>query len=404
MADRKLADHHRQRRRARTEHGIVAMAAAAPTRSRQAHCWKIPTASRGIVARVRRKSKGPRIYHLYRRPVHLHQCHHPPSAWPPKIEAFRYRTQMTPPEDVSELDKHIVGQDRPSVPWRSRGCATAGGARRWRAAAQRDHPRTSSRSAPTGVGKTEIARRRAPGPPFIKIEATRFTEVGYVGRRVDHPSIRDLMEIAVKGRRELLMKSVRDRAGQRRGPRARRLLPPARPVGLNNRCPAGAGFVHAAEIPQSCARANSTTRRSRSRSPRPRCRPRSSPRRAWRNSPSRSRACSEPRRRQEEPQAEDRGHEAARRRGGARLIGDEEVARGRARGRAERHRLLDEDRQDRTRAAHCRARMSPVRACSATCCRWSKGTRSPTKYGMVKTDHILFIASGAFPPCPSPRI
>ena len=80
---------------------------------------------------------------------------------------------------------------------------------------------------PTGVGKTEIARR--PGPsgqrPFIKIEATKFSEVGYVGRDVD-TIIRDLVEIAIKSQREKAIKGVRaPGCWSRRGPRPRR--PPA---------------------------------------------------------------------------------------------------------------------------------------------------------------------------------
>jgi ATP-dependent HslUV protease ATP-binding subunit HslU len=88
---------------------------------------------------------------------------------------------------------------------------------------------------PTGVGKTEIARRlaRLANAPFIKIEATKFTEVGYVGRDVD-TIIRDLMEIAIKDGRERAMKSVRDRALDAAEDRVLdALLPPARPVGFN---------------------------------------------------------------------------------------------------------------------------------------------------------------------------
>ncbi|MDR1853427.1 MAG: ATP-dependent protease ATPase subunit HslU [Azoarcus sp.] len=120
---------------------------------------------------------------------------------------------MTPAEIVSELDKHIVGQDKAkrvvAVALRSR----------WRRA-QVDEPLRSEITpknilmiGPTGVGKTEIARRlaRLTQAPFIKVEATKFTEVGYVGRDVD-TIIRDLAEIAIKDGRERAMRLVRDRA------------------------------------------------------------------------------------------------------------------------------------------------------------------------------------------------
>jgi len=144
-------------------------------------------------------------------------------------------TQMTPPEIVSELDKHIVGQDR------AKKAVAIALRNRWRRA-QVDEPLRSEITpknilmiGPTGVGKTEIARRlaRLANAPFIKIEATKFTEVGYVGRDVD-TIIRDLMEIAIKDGRERAMKSVRDRALDAAEDRVLyALLPPARPVGFN---------------------------------------------------------------------------------------------------------------------------------------------------------------------------
>lgn len=122
-------------------------------------------------------------------------------------------TTMTPPEIVSELDKHIVGQAKAKK-------AVAVALRNRFRRAQIPEPLKSEITpknilmiGPTGVGKTEIARRlaRLAGAPFIKIEATKFTEVGYVGRDVD-TIIRDLMEIAIKEGREKAMASVQDRA------------------------------------------------------------------------------------------------------------------------------------------------------------------------------------------------
>ena len=144
-------------------------------------------------------------------------------------------TQMTPPEIVSELDKHIVGQDK------AKKAVAIALRNRWRRAQVEEPlrseitPKNILMIGPTGVGKTEIARRlaRLANAPFIKIEATKFTEVGYVGRDVD-TIIRDLMEIAVKDGRERAMKSVRDRALDAAEDRVLdALLPPARPVGFN---------------------------------------------------------------------------------------------------------------------------------------------------------------------------
>jgi ATP-dependent HslUV protease ATP-binding subunit HslU len=144
-------------------------------------------------------------------------------------------TQMTPPEIVSELDKNIVGQGR------AKRAVAIALRNRWRRAQVAEPlkseitPKNILMIGPTGVGKTEIARRlaRLANAPFIKIEATKFTEVGYVGRDVD-TIIRDLMEIAVKEGRESAMKRVRDRALDAAEDRVLDiLLPAARPVGFS---------------------------------------------------------------------------------------------------------------------------------------------------------------------------
>ncbi len=120
---------------------------------------------------------------------------------------------MTPQEIVHELDKHIVGQGK------AKRAVAIAMRNRWR----RQHvaeplrqeitPKNILMIGPTGVGKTEIARRlaRLADAPFIKVEATKFTEVGYVGRDVD-TIIRDLVEISVKGAREQAMRRVRSLA------------------------------------------------------------------------------------------------------------------------------------------------------------------------------------------------
>jgi ATP-dependent HslUV protease ATP-binding subunit HslU len=137
---------------------------------------------------------------------------------------------MTPAEIVSELDKHIVGQSR------AKRAVAIALRNRWRRMQVAEPLRTEITPknilmiGPTGVGKTEIARRlaRLANAPFIKIEATKFTEVGYVGRDVD-TIIRDLAETAIKNAREEAMRIVRDRAMDAAEDRVLDvLLPPAR--------------------------------------------------------------------------------------------------------------------------------------------------------------------------------
>ncbi len=146
---------------------------------------------------------------------------------------------MTPQEIVSELDKHIVGQHdakravaialrnrwrRQQVPEPLRGEIT---------------PKNILMIGPTGVGKTEIARRlaRLADAPFIKVEATKFTEVGYVGRDVD-TIVRDLIDVAVKQTREAEARKVRDRAADAAEERILDvLLPPAREVNFHDMQP-----------------------------------------------------------------------------------------------------------------------------------------------------------------------
>jgi len=122
-------------------------------------------------------------------------------------------SQMTPREIVQELDKHIVGQDE------AKRAVAIALRNRWRRV-QVDEPLRSEITpknilmiGPTGVGKTEISRRlaRLAKAPFIKVEATKFTEVGYVGREVDS-IIRDLVDVSVKMTREDAMSKVRHRA------------------------------------------------------------------------------------------------------------------------------------------------------------------------------------------------
>ena len=154
---------------------------------------------------------------------------------------------MTPQEIVAELDRHIVGQ-------RSAKRAVAIALRnRWRrqqvdaGMRQEITPKNILMIGPTGVGKTEIARRlaRLADAPFIKVEATKFTEVGYVGKDVDS-IIRDLSEIAVKQTREAEKTKVRARAEDAAEERILdSLVPPPRNE---------FGFSVASEAPENTAR------------------------------------------------------------------------------------------------------------------------------------------------------
>jgi len=145
-------------------------------------------------------------------------------------------SSMTPQEIVSELDKHIVGQNRAK---RAVAIALRNRWRRQQVAEPLRHeitPKNILMIGPTGVGKTEIARRlaRLADAPFIKVEATKFTEVGYVGRDVD-TIIRDLAEAAVKLTREAEVKKVRAQAADAAEERVLDILvPPARDFGFHS--------------------------------------------------------------------------------------------------------------------------------------------------------------------------
>ena len=142
---------------------------------------------------------------------------------------------MTPREIVHELNKHIVGQDR------AKRAVAVALRNRWRRQQVGEPlrseitPKNILMIGPTGVGKTEIARRlaRLADAPFIKVEATKFTEVGYVGRDVD-TIIRDLVDISIKQTRESETKKVAMRAQDAAEDRVLDVLvPPARDVGFS---------------------------------------------------------------------------------------------------------------------------------------------------------------------------
>ncbi|HCG6027446.1 TPA: HslU--HslV peptidase ATPase subunit [Vibrio parahaemolyticus] len=139
-------------------------------------------------------------------------------------------SEMTPREIVHELNRHIIGQDKAK---RSVAIALRN---RWRRMQLEESlrvevtPKNILMIGPTGVGKTEIARRLAKlaNAPFIKVEATKFTEVGYVGKEVE-TIIRDLTDVAVKMTRQQAMEKVKFRAEEQAEERILdALLPPAR--------------------------------------------------------------------------------------------------------------------------------------------------------------------------------
>src|SRR5207244_3725859 len=147
---------------------------------------------------------------------------------------------LTPRQIVQELDKHIVGQAA------AKGAVAIGLRNRWRRMQvgeplrQEITPKNILMIGPTGVGKTEIARRLAKlaNAPFVKVEATKFTEVGYVGRDVDS-IVKELADVAVKITREQEMVKVRERAQEAAEERVLdTLLPKPRAMGFSTDEPA----------------------------------------------------------------------------------------------------------------------------------------------------------------------
>src|SRR5574342_616478 len=136
-----------------------------------------------------------------------------PPEGPATEDALPWLEELPPKKIVAELDRYIVGQEA------AKKAVAIAVRNRWRRAQApeeiRDEilPNNIIMIGPTGVGKTEIARRlaRLAGAPFVKVEASKFTEVGYVGRDVDS-MVRDLVEAAVKLVKEEEMEKLRERA------------------------------------------------------------------------------------------------------------------------------------------------------------------------------------------------
>src|SRR6202008_921323 len=146
--------------------------------------------------------------------------------------------ELTPREIVAELDKHVVGQKDAK---RAVAIALRNRMRRQKLApelAEEVIPKNIIMIGPTGVGKTEIARRLAKlaNSPFLKVEASKFTEVGYVGRDVES-MIRDLIEIAIEMVREEKLEDVADKSELNAEERLLDLLLPSMPTQVPQRQP-----------------------------------------------------------------------------------------------------------------------------------------------------------------------
>jgi ATP-dependent HslUV protease ATP-binding subunit HslU len=311
--------------------------------------------------------------------------------------------RMTPQEIVSELDRHIVGQQA------AKRAVAIALRNRWRRQQVDDKlrgevtPKNILMIGPTGVGKTEIARRlaRLADAPFIKVEATKFTEVGYVGKDVD-AIVRDLADIAVKREREVAMQRQRARAEDAAEERVLdALVPPPR---------AGFGFDSAADK----GGADNTARQVM----------RKRLREGTLNDKEIEIEVAEPRTGLEimtPPGMEEMAEQmknlfsqmsGARRKSrklkiaeamklladeeAAKLVNDDEV-KTRALANTENNGIVFIDEIDKiaTRSEMGGADVSR-QGVQRDLLPLVEGTTISTKYGMVKTDHILFIASGAF--------
>ena len=293
---------------------------------------------------------------------------------------------MTPLEIVSELDKHVVGQGKAK---RAVAIALRNRWRRQQVAEPLRHeitPKNILMIGPTGVGKTEIARRlaRLADAPFIKIEATKFTEVGYVGRDVD-TIIRDLIDIGIKQTRASEMRKVRQRAEDAAEDRIIDILvPPARDFGFNvdaGRRPTPKDGDNTRQTFRKRLREGALDEREieiEVADAGPQMEIMAPPGMEEMTEQIKSHVLRHRRRAQEAAQDEDQGRDEAAGRRGSRQADQRrrDEAEGDRQRRAERHRVPRRDRQDRLALGSAAAPTSRAPACSATCCRWSRAPPS----------------------------
>jgi len=311
---------------------------------------------------------------------------------------------MTPREIVSELDRHIVGQAE------AKRAVAIALRNRWRRQQVDERmrseitPKNILMIGPTGVGKTEIARRlaRLADAPFVKVEATKFTEVGYVGKDVD-TIVRDLVEVAVKQERERQMKTKRALAEDAAEERILDILvpPPRSGPGYSGEAAAPVADSTARQVMRKRLREGSLDGREidvELAEPRPALEivgPQGMEDMAEQLKGLFSQFGGAARRQTRRLRiAEARrllvDEEAAR------LVNDDEI-RTAALAQAENNGIVFIDEIDKvaTRAEHGGADVSR-QGVQRDLLPLVEGTAVNTKYGIVRTDHVLFIASGAF--------
>src|SRR5436190_23441287 len=212
--------------------GSSQSARAARTRLRRRKRWRAPPRSTRAPSPRRRWRSPPRFASTRTRTSRSRNCR--PYSVPIYLpESTQTSTEsLTPRQIVAELDKYVVGQGAAK---RAVAIALRNRMRRQKLApdlAEEIAPKNILMIGPTGVGKTEIARRlaRLAQSPFIKVEASKFTEVGYVGRDVES-MVRDLVELGVEMIRAERIEEVRVKARQNAEERLLDLLlPPGRPL------------------------------------------------------------------------------------------------------------------------------------------------------------------------------